>query len=319
MIRDVVDGWNQFWFTPRPEAYLSVPRVAICLVSAVWFASFWGSAAAWFSADGLLQSQLSAQILVADQTPAWQVWSPLWLTQSAGWMRTWLAIGVVLSLLAATGLGGRLTLTVLCIWAIAWANRLVALTGLVEPTLIACLGYLIIAPGVPLHCHSRSADSTWSTGLALRLLQTHWWLLVAAGLLSQLGSLVWWRGEAVWWLAAAGRSNWFSSELLRGQASWINALTHAVIVVQILALWLLTVPAARPVGIVCGVLVACVYGGVADHGLFAALLVAVLTSFIYRFPPFSEQAESTARGVGAQPLQRARSGARPRKIAEAPR
>lgn len=283
MIRDVLCGWNRFWFSPRPRACMRLPRIAICLVSAVWFASFWNTAPAWFSADGLLPTPLSARMLAADQTPAWQVWSPLWPVQSAIWIQTWLASGVLLSFFAAIGWGGRLTLTILCVWAIAWANRLVALSGLVEPSLIACLGYLIVDPGPRLMSRSQQAtQSTWSAGLALRLLQTHWWLLVAAGLLSQLGGLVWWRGEAVWWLAAAGRSNWLSVELLRGQASWINALTHAVIVVQMLALWLLTIPAARPLGIACGVLVACVYGGVADYGLLAGLLLAVLTSFIYR-------------------------------------
>lgn len=309
MIRDVLCGWNHFWFAPRPRACMTVLRIAICLVSAVWFASFWNSATAWFSTDGLLQAPLSAQMLAADQTPVWQVWSPLWLVQSAGWIRAWLVVGVALSLLAASGIGGRLTSTILFLWAIAWANRLVALSGLVEPTLIACLGYLIVDPGVPLTRHLQTTHDKWSAGLALRLLQTHWWLLVAAGLLSQLGGLVWWRGEAVWWLAAAGRSNWLSSELLRGQASWINALTHMVIVVQMLALWLLTVRAARPVGIACGVLVACVYGGVADYGLFAALLLAVLTSFIDG-PRLGQP-----RPVRAQPTARTRKSARARKMA----
>lgn len=313
MIRDVLCTWNRFWFSPRPRAHLKLPRIAICLVSAVWFVSFWSSAPAWFSADGLLQTPLSARMLAADQTPAWQVWSPLWLVQSGAWIQTWLAVGVLLSLLAACGWGGRLTMTLLCLWAIAWANRLVALSGLVEPTLVACLGYLIVDPGPPLMSRSQATQSKWSAGLALRLLQTHWWLLVAAGLLSQLGGLVWWRGEAVWWLAAAGRSNWLSVELLRGQASWINALTHGVIMVQILALWLLTVPAARPLGIACGVLVACVYGGVADYGLLAGLLSAVLTSFIYR----SRVGRDSAAGSRERRDARGRKSVRKGKMVEA--
>jgi len=180
---------------------------------------------------------------------------------------------------AASGIGGRLSQAVLLLWVIAWANRVVVLSGLVEPTLVACLGYLIVEPGLPLLNRSPSASSIWSAGVARRLLQTHWWLLVAAGLLSQLGGLVWWRGEGVWWLAAAGRSNLLNIEQLRGHPLWINGLSHTAIVVQILALWLLTLPAARPLGIVCGILVTIVYGGVADHGLLAALLLAMLISY----------------------------------------
>lgn len=279
MMHALIDHWNRFWFAPRPRAVMTLPRVAICLVAAIWFASFWSSASAWLTADGLLAQPLSERMLAADQIAAWQAWSPLWFTQSASLLYGWLAAGVVLCIAAASGLGGRLTLAVLLLWVIAWANRLVALSGLVEPTLVACLGYLIIEPGLPLWANARKTTSTWTAGVALRLLQTHWWLLVAAGLLSQLGGLVWWRGEGVWWLAAADRSNLFTVEQLRGHPMWINFLSHTVIVVQILALWLLTVPAARPLGIACGILVAVVYGGVADFGLLAALLLAMLISY----------------------------------------
>lgn len=287
MMRALIGGWNQFWFTPQPRAAMTWPRVAICLVASAWFASFWGGAPAWFSADGLLAQPLATRILAADQIPAWQVWSPLWLTQSSGLIRAWLAAGIGLSLLAASGLGGRLTLVVLWLWVVAWANRLLAISGLVEPTLIACLGYLIVEPGLPLLSPAPRAASKWSAGLALRLLQTHWWLLVAAGLLSQLGGLVWWRGEGVWWLAAAGRSNLLTIEMLRGHPIVINALSHAVILVQMLALWTLTISAARPLGIVFAVLVAGVYGIIADHGLLALLLLAALTSFCQRTQPAS--------------------------------
>ncbi len=258
---------------------MTLPRVAICLVAAFWFVSFWSSAAAWLSADGLLAQPLSERMLNADQIPVWQAWSPLWLAQSAGVLYGWLAVGVVLCLLAVSGLGGRLTLAMLLFWVIAWANRLGALSGLVEPTLVACLGYLVVEPGLPLWARAEKVTSAWTAGVALRLLQTHWWLLVAAGLLSQLGGLVWWRGEGVWWLAAAGRSNLLSIDLLRGHPLWINFLSHTVIVVQFLALWTLTLSVARPLGIVFGMMVALVYGGVADYGLLAALLLAMLLSY----------------------------------------
>ncbi|MCA9156814.1 MAG: hypothetical protein KDA72_00725 [Planctomycetales bacterium] len=279
MMRTLIARWNLFWFDPRPRAALTLPRVAICLVAALWFVSFWSSAPAWLAADGLLAQPLSKRMLATDQIAEWQVWSPLWFIQSPSLLYGWLAAGVVLCLVAASGLGGRLSLAALLLWVIAWANRVVVLSGLVEPTLVACLGYLVVEPGLPLWNRSPSASAKWTAGVARRLLQTHCWLLIAAGLLSQLGGLVWWRGEGVWWLAAAGRSNLFSIEQLRGHPLVVNSLSHTVIAVQILALWLLTLPAARPLGIVCGVLVVIVYGGVADHGLFAALLLAMLLSY----------------------------------------
>ena len=299
-MHELIRDWNRFWFSPQSPATLNYLRATICCVAGAWFASFIGSSSAWFTPDGLLTRKLSEQMLQFDQASRWQNWSPLWLSENAMLISGWLIVGLGLSLASAIGIGGRSVLVILLLWVIAWAHRITWLQGPVEPALVAALAYLIIEPGCRLgrgpsaNPNSLSPPATWRAGLALRLLQTHWWLLVAAGLLSQLASLIWWRGEGVWWLASAGRSHLLSSEMLRGQPALTNALSHSVIAAQMLALWLLTVPSARSLGIALGILVACIYGLVADQLLYGLLLASMLISF-YNSPSCSPQSRNSQR------------------------
>ncbi len=280
MFGQISRSWSEFWFSPRAHRSVAAPRAALCAVAACWFASFLGDLPGWFGREGILTHGLSAQLIEFEQTSRWQNWSPLWLVDSINFARLWLIVGMILSIVAAAGIGGRATMTLLLIWIIAWAHRITWLQGPVEPALVACIAYLIIEPGTRFWpSQTATTQHSWQAGLALRLIQTHWWILVAAGVLSQLGSLIWWRGEGVWWLASAGRSNWLSIDMLRGQASLINAISHGVIVVQGLALWTITLKSTRLIGCMLGIVVSMIYGGVADFVLYGMLLAACLCAF----------------------------------------
>jgi hypothetical protein len=294
MIHSLCAGWNQFWFAPRAAKRTTLPRMAICTVAAAWMLSFLFSADAWFSDQGWLSRSLAASLIDADQTPTWQQWSPLWWTGSSTVISIWLVIGIGIALLAATGFGGRLTLGILLFWIVSWIHRIVWLQGPLEPALVAGVAYLLFQPGATLWRLNAAASqaTTWTAGVSLRLLQTHWWLLVAAGVLSQLANLTWWRGEAVWWLASAGRSNLLSTALLSDNPALTNALTHGAIVVQLLALWLVSVRSARGIGVLFGIAVSLVYGGLADQLLYAVLLASFLTAFV------SQIADDAQAGTG---------------------
>ncbi len=278
MILRICQSWNEFWFAARSTGNVVLLRIAICLVTALWFASFWGDLQGWFGASGILSREVSARLLEFEESASWQNWSPLWFTDSEGLCLVWLSIGVLISVLAGLGVGGRITILVLLILVVAWAHRISWLQGPVEPALVACIAYLLIEPGPKLWRLSEPAE-TWTAGLSTRLFQTHWWILVAAGTLSQLASVIWWRGEGVWWLASAGRSNLFTVEFLNGQASLINALSHSVIVIELLALWTVTLRVTRPLGCVLGLAVSMIYAGVADQLLYGLLLAACLIAF----------------------------------------
>ncbi len=272
----LLSAWDRVWFTPSLGRSITLVRVAVCGVAVLWLLSFMDGLADWFGPDGMLNHRMSARLIEFEETPQWQHWSPLWWTESIVFCQLWLIVGAVLGLLAVLGIGGRWVLAALLFVSIAWIHRETWLQGPLEPALVAMLAYLLIAPGRSLWRKSTAtpATSDWRNNFAIRMVQTHWWILIAAGLLMQLGHIVWWRGEAVWWLAATGRSHLLSIDALRDNPLLVNALTHAIILIQLLTLWLVLVPSARRLGMLCALLSAACIGLLADQLLYGMLLAA---------------------------------------------
>ena len=286
MIRTLLDepwnGWKRFWFEPETSQSIIALRIAIACVAALWFASFWGGVNVYFSTNGLLNLSMAGEMIQFEETPSWQHWSPLWWTESSWSHQLWLAAGIVSSLLALLGIGGRITLSLLLFLIVGWTHRIVWLQGIVAPALTSMVAYLMIAnPAGRLFASDArrlSLATSWNR-LARRLIQTHCWLLMAYGLLSQLAGVVWWRGEAVWWLAAAGRSQLLTIEWLRGSPFTVNLLTHGFVLSQALALWLLVQPSTRRLGVAMSCIALIFVGFVADQTLYALLLASGLLAW----------------------------------------
>ncbi|GIX00614.1 MAG: hypothetical protein KatS3mg111_3946 [Pirellulaceae bacterium] len=258
-------------------------RVAITLAALIWAASFVHELPRWFGPYGILTRGTASLLLEYEEIPRWQSWSPLWWTDALTAYYGWLAIMGVCLALTLLGIGGRWSVLAALLMLIGWAHRATWITGPVEPALVAFLGFLLIDPGPPLLPTARTAAAVDRTALrrdlTIRAARIHWWILVAAGLLSQLAGLVWWRGEGVWWLAAAGHSWLLRMPGLFDHPLLINALTHGMISVQLLALWWLATNRWRVAGILAGILSCAAIGLVADQTLYGLLLLAGLTSY----------------------------------------
>lgn len=279
MIERIWHDWQSFWFQPGEVRRIIYVRVAICLWAAIWFGSFLPNVGTWFGETGILDSSMASLMIDYEGYARWQLWSPLWFLPSTGGITVFLCTGIVVSLIAALGIGGRLSLAALLLFALSLTHRIVWLIGLAEPALVAFVAYLMVEPGPPLLSKlSRPRTSPWAQ-TTLRLLQTHWWILIAAGVLSQMADLIWWRGDAIWWLASAQRSVLLSPEWLYRHPLQANALTHGFVCIELLTLWLITIRSTRWIGITLGVIALAGIGLLADQLLYASLMLCPLIAY----------------------------------------
>lgn len=273
-------GWNQFWFRELSPGHIVPTRIAISAVVFAWFASYWSEVAIWFGPDGILGLELGSKLVAFEDYARWQVWSPLWWSDSQVLYYSWIVLGCVVSVLGALGVGGRWVFVALFLLVVSWCNRLTWVSGLVEPAVCAFAGYFILCPGPNLLRRNDSVDPEWLPNAVIRLVQVHVWLLLAATLVSQLIGVIWWRGEAIWWLASAKQSLLFTAESLSDRAAFVNGISHAWILFELAALWFLTTHSGRLLGLLFGILSAFAIAFAANQVLYGLLLVAAMTAYI---------------------------------------
>ncbi len=243
----VAELWDSFWFTPQCHnslRFADVLRSCLLISSLVTVLSITANCRAasdetWFDRtvcriDGRrLARALSYHCAVDDIEPDGD--------------QAWCAVVALLAAASAIGIGGRIINLVLFVAALLTVHRLTWATSSVEPLMVASLGYLAIAPP------QRAAKvPSWTTGFAIRLIQCHLWIVLAAALAAMLSSNAWWQGEAVWHLAAAGQSIVLNPNWLADHVLITNAITYIVLIAMTLAVGLLWNSHLMKVGIVAG-------------------------------------------------------------------
>lgn len=298
MPKEIDSGWNHFWFQRVATKAVSPARACLAGFTFVWFLSFLAELPVWFGENGILTSSLGGKLVAFDEYARWQVWSPLWWTDNYVIYYGWILLGALVSLCVILGVGSRLAVGLLLFLVIGWCNRLTWLSGMVEPALGAMLAYLLLEPGKPYwnpFLKSAETQDTWRANAVLRMLMVHVWILLAATLLNQLADLVWWGGEAAWWLASADSSQLFTVEFLRDRAELVNGITHLIIGVEFAALGFLLTRSYLRVGVALGVVASLGIGLIGGQFLYALLLIAAMSAFIAK-----RNSQRTMLGRGMQ-------------------
>ena len=279
--------WDKFWFTPADPKPLGFVRVAWSLLTIVYLVMWFIDIDLWLGNDGILATPRIAELLqsAADEQPIYLRISPLYWIQSETLLYAYLTLGIGLCIAAGMGFGGRLLS--LCVWlfVISIVHRAPMLSGLCEPLLTMGWGYLTIHSGKEqnlLRVGLYDNMPTLSANIALRFLQVHLYAWLLLSVASQSGGLVWWQGEAVWWLASESRSPALSLSWLGRNVYALNALTHGIIITQLLALLMLWPNEVRRFGVIslwiaCGLLLL-----VSDQMLYPAALAILGIAFWLR-------------------------------------
>lgn len=240
------DRWNRFWFTPIDPFPLSLLRVLTGLM-AIWFlGGYCFDLTHWLAEDGMLPSELVFRLTGVYETrePGVFVARPTYLHLAREPAVVWafhlagLGVAVAFTLGLATRLTNLATLAI----TLAYVHRAPMLTGQFEPVLCFMLFYLCLSPsGAYLSLDSWRKRRTsgacpphsWSAGVALRLIQVHVAALYFMMGVTKLAGAPWWSGEAVWWLIAHTESRLIDLTAVHHAPYLFNALTHAMVALEL--------------------------------------------------------------------------------------
>lgn len=255
--RNVLKGWDEFWFNPRPLSDINLIRITIAAAAAVYALTWLTSLGSWIAEDGLL-SRSQAEFLIGrgvEGTGSEGRISPLfsYIPSSMAWvyvLLTSLACAVV-----AIGLGGRIIVAVAWALLLGLVHRVPMIQGPGDFLITGVFGYLLICPGVRFNKFRRdtsNADDTasWLCNLAIRLFQCHVFLWFAASLASHFAEPIWWNGTAPWWLSFSGDQSWISMRFWLDHTYLMNLICYIILGLQAWVLVSLVVPPWQKSGIV---------------------------------------------------------------------
>lgn len=243
-----VEQGIQFWGNARSPSLLGWVRVllgiatlAMLVLSMLEFSQVLGP-------SGVLAiDRLGASM---DRGVPYRV-SLFWLSESRLLAYLYLGSTFLCVLASILGVGGRIVSFACWFLVVGIGNRWLFLQDVGFPLLASGWMYLVVDHG---RLSNRGigkpwpSDSSnrWTVSIALRLIQVHVWLWLIASLFSQMASFIWWRGEAVWFLAVSERS-WLSTDYLLDREWLVNCLTHGLILTQLVAVVLFANIATRRV------------------------------------------------------------------------
>jgi hypothetical protein len=251
----VVRAWSDFWLTPVDPVGLHTLRVLAGLLLLFWLLPLAGQAHALFGLGGWFDTRAFVEASrLPGGTPAPAGWSLLYLCgQDVGLLRTayWGAVGA----LVLFTLGVMPRLTSVLTWLVVASFIVSPVTGTEADSLLLILalylmlGHLFLgqwsrplsrlervlgsrqAPGTPSH----------AAGLAVRLIQVHFAIILVTSGLHKLQFGDWWSGVAYWYPANPPFE--VSRESLRRQAESASSYLGVLSLLQYAALaWQLTFP-----------------------------------------------------------------------------
>ena len=287
----VTGGWNRFWFDRDSPRTVSILRIVVGTVALLYALTFTTELAIWFADGGVLPVDRTYR-LTGTSDPSIHVyyWSLFYLAQSSTQLYVLHAVGLISILLFAVGFQTRYTSIAATVFVLSYAMRAPMLTGLLEPMLCPAMLYLCLAPcgayySVDAWLRRRAGDpvevpDSFTAHLATRLLQVHISMLYLMMAAAKLGSVVWWNGEAMWWLIAQPDNRLVDLTFLRDTRLVVFAWSHLIVLFELLFGMLIWFRLWRPLLSLLAVLHWFGLALVTGHWEFAILMVGLSAAFV---------------------------------------
>ncbi len=206
--RDVIAGWNRFWFTPDMPHTLGLIRILggwmIFYTHAVWTLDL----EAFLGRDSWINPELSRA--AAEGTLIWTFW---WHVSSPVWIYVIHAFALIVFFMLMIGFKTRVVSVLAWLLTISYCHRLQgALFGLDQVNAMMAM-YLMIGPSGAVYSVdqwlARRRDPASAVpqpsvlaNVAIRLLQCHMCIIYLFGGIAKMRGFTWWQGDAFWYSVA---------------------------------------------------------------------------------------------------------------------
>ena len=210
-LRDVVRGWDQFWFTPAAPHTLALIRICggamLLYTHAVWtldLEAFLGRKS-WLSAS---------TVALMNQEPSGRnyAWSYLYWIDSPALLWTVHVAALVVFFLLTIGLYSRVMAILACVITLSYCHRLTGtLFGLDQInafiamylTLGSCGAAFSVDRWLASRRGEAEPEAATGTNIAVRLLQVHMCVIYLFGGIGKMRGQTWWDGSALWFAFAS--------------------------------------------------------------------------------------------------------------------
>jgi hypothetical protein len=266
--RDLVRGWDRFWFTPAQPHALALIRILggamLLYTHAVWtldLEAFLGTNS-WLSAD---------TVSLLNQEPSGNsfAWSYLYWISSPAILWTLHLAALAVFFLLMIGLFSRVMSILACLITLSYCHRLTGtLFGLDQINAFVAMYLTLGASGAAfsvdrLLARRRGAASpptpAVGTNIAVRLLQIHMCVIYLFGGIGKMRGETWWDGSALWFAFASLEYQSIDMTWTVRHRWLLALLTHLTVFWETFYCFLVWPKLTRPV---CLALAVLVHGGI---------------------------------------------------------
>ena len=290
-VRQIVSGWDRFWFSPSDPATLGAIRILAGLMLLYTHLIWLWSSADFFGPASWIPAATVRQVETGTYTWSHLQWSNVSILVAASHV-----VAITACIALTLGVWSRAAAIVVFLMTVSFNHRIPgALYGLDQVNTFLAL-YLAIGPSGACYSLDRwlrrrfssekidDVETSVAANLAVRLMQIHLCLIYLFAGLSKLQGAAWWDGTAFWGGVASLE---YQSMDLTWLATWpltVNLLTHVTVLWELSYCVLIWPRLTRPVVLLLGI---CVHSGIAlALGMKTFGLVMLIANVSFITPTF---------------------------------
>ncbi len=317
-LKEIVAGWNQFWFAEQQPHTLALIRILAGLMLFYTHAVWTPDLMKFLGPDGVLPNQVARDIHGNSVA-----WSYLWYFESPTVLGALHLFALVVFAMFTVGFYTRVTSILATIITLAYCHRLSGVFFGLDQVNAMLAMYVMLGPSGAVYSVDRwlaerqagqggrqpePVRPTASANLAIRLIQLQMCVIYLFGGVSKMRGEMWWDGSAVWFAVANLEYQSMDMTWLVRSPWLIALLSHITVFWEAFYCALVWPRRTRPVVLFLAV---CVHGGI---GLCLGMWTFGLAMIIANYAFVPAELTRALVSAGSTSLRRLAGGAGGRQL-----